>query len=322
MQADQWPDALGHLLRIARGTTTYFQRSPNGPLTLWALLEVLQPYAPLLPLDVLRAEPDRAWRSEYYDFHSETTLLLGRIEQRAGAAVEASEALRAASRFLASYGMHKDVTVFGLIEALEPIHEDEHHAEVSRRLRALQLLCDRALAHSDGKETNHAPSAWYRAFALHTPGGGGCVAHAHDSRGPAVLELAETTRRSATSSGLRRDGSRRCCTTFSGDACPRRTSSGGSPPSLRSPRPRRHVPMRRSKSSLLPRTATPSTRPSVRPKRCGGSQPIAGGPIRNSIAFPRRATKGVFIDTRRWCRWAAAAAIQPGPILRRRRYAA
>ena len=170
VKADQWPDALGHLLRIARGTTTYFQRSPNGPLTLWALLEVLQPYAPLLPLDVLRAEPDRAWRSEYYDFHSETTLLLGRIEQRAGAAVEASEALRAASRFLASYGMHKDVTVFGLIEALEPIHEDEHHAEVSRRLRALQLLCDRALAHSDGKETNHAPSAWYRAFALHTPG--------------------------------------------------------------------------------------------------------------------------------------------------------
>lgn len=39
-----WDEALGNLEKISRGATTYLQRSPSGPLTPEALVEVLMPF--------------------------------------------------------------------------------------------------------------------------------------------------------------------------------------------------------------------------------------------------------------------------------------
>jgi hypothetical protein len=165
-----WPRALDALLRIARGTTTYLQGTPSGPLPLWALLEIVRPYAEVLPLTVLLEEPERHWRSEFYDLHAETALSLGRLQRRCGQEAAAADALRQAGRYLASYGMHKDTTVFGLVHALEALDDPQDRAGVTARFVRLQPLCDRALRHSDGKETRHAPSAWLDAFSKHSPG--------------------------------------------------------------------------------------------------------------------------------------------------------
>jgi hypothetical protein len=165
-----WPNALNHLLAISAHTTTSLQNNPSGPLTVWALLHLLLPHAERVPLDAVHRELEWTWRNNFYEFHAEASLAVGRLDRRAGRHERADTSLAAAGRYLAAYGFHKDVTVFGLVEALEPINDPAHHADVSARFRRVFSLCDRAYHHSDGRETNHAASACFAAFARHSPG--------------------------------------------------------------------------------------------------------------------------------------------------------
>ncbi|MCW3000543.1 MAG: hypothetical protein JWN65_4092 [Solirubrobacterales bacterium] len=165
-----WPRALHLLLAISAHTTTSLQNNPSGPLTVWALLHQLLPYAERVPLDAVHRDLELTWRNNFYEFHAEASLAVGRLDRRAGRDERADATLAAAGRYLAAYGFHKDVTVFGLIEALEPITDPAHHAEVVDRFRRLFPLCDRAYRHSDGRETSHAASVCFAAFARRSPG--------------------------------------------------------------------------------------------------------------------------------------------------------
>ena len=165
-----WPRALDLVLAITAHTTTTLRNHPHGPLTVWALLDLLLPYADRVPLDAVHRELDWTWRNQFYDFHAEASLRIARLERRAGSADRTDTALAAAGRCLAAYGFHKDVTVFGLIEALEAITDPALRAPVTDRFRRLFPLCDRAYRHSDGRETSHAASACFAAFASHSPG--------------------------------------------------------------------------------------------------------------------------------------------------------
>jgi hypothetical protein len=167
---DEWSRAVDLLLTIAGNTTTFLQNHPGGPLTLWTLLELLQPHADRLPLDPIREAVSRSYRSQFYELHAEVSLRMALFEHRAGQSGHGEEALATAGQYLAAYGFHKDVTVFGLVEALEAVTDDEHQAEVTARFRRLFPLCQRAYRHSDGKETRHATSVCFGAFAKHSPG--------------------------------------------------------------------------------------------------------------------------------------------------------
>lgn len=166
--AKQRVDALEHLLTIASGTTTYLEGSPSGPFTLWALLETLLEYPELSIIERVEHELTSAWRSEYYDYHAETSLFLARLWTKAGQPDRAVGHWRQAARFLAGYGFHKDVTVFGLIEAIAAL-DVAPKSETLPRLHTLQALVDRALRHSDGKETRHGPRAWFDALVALAP---------------------------------------------------------------------------------------------------------------------------------------------------------
>lgn len=165
-----WPNALHLLLAISAHTTTSLQNNPSGPLTVWALLHLLLPHAERARLDAVHRELEWTWRNSFYEFHAEASLAVGRLDRRAGRDERADTTLAAAGRYLAAYGFHKDVTVFGLVEALEPINDPAHHADVSARFRRVLPLCDRAYRHSDGRETSHAASVCFAAFARHSPG--------------------------------------------------------------------------------------------------------------------------------------------------------
>jgi hypothetical protein len=111
---------LDAILRVSHGTTTYLQRSPSGPLTVWAVLEVLLPHASRIPREVVGKWIETRWRSEYYELHAEVMLGLARIHKAAEDHAAAEEAWRRAGMFLSGYGMRKDVTLFGAIEGLDP----------------------------------------------------------------------------------------------------------------------------------------------------------------------------------------------------------
>jgi hypothetical protein len=157
-----------YLLEIAAGTTVYLQGSAMGPFTLWQALELVLGYPQPSLIDRVEGELAERWQSEFYEVHAETSLLMARWSFRAGRFTRAEEYWREAGRYLAGYGYRKDVTVFGLIEGLDALREAEAE-EVIPRLHLLQPLVDRALEHSDGKETWHAPGAWFAAFARAAP---------------------------------------------------------------------------------------------------------------------------------------------------------
>ena len=166
--ADRWSAALGPLIGIADETTTTLSGSPGGPLTSFDLIETLLPHAEKLPFDEVRgllASPP----GEFYEFHAEMALYRGRFERRAGDS-DGVASLAEAGRYLAAYGFRKDVTVFGPIEALQAIDDTQLQSEVTARFARVRDLCHRAYVHSDGRETSHASSAWFEAFASHSPG--------------------------------------------------------------------------------------------------------------------------------------------------------
>jgi hypothetical protein len=165
---DRWPAASRTLVAIADETTTTLSGSPGGPLTSLDLIEILLPYAEKLPFAEVRgllSSPP----SEFYEFHAEMASYRARFEKRTGGG-DGGTPLAEAGRYLAAYGFHKDVTVFGPIEALQAIDDAHVQAEVTSRFARLRTLCHRAYVHSDGRETGHASSAWFRAFASHSPG--------------------------------------------------------------------------------------------------------------------------------------------------------
>jgi hypothetical protein len=165
---DQWAAASRTLVAIADETTTTLSGSPGGPLTSLDLIEILLSYAEKLPFAEVRrllASPP----SEFYEFHAEMASYRARFEKRTGDG-DGGASLAEAGRYLAAYGFHKDVTVFGPIEALQAIDDVHLQAEVTLRFARLRTLCHRAYVHSDGRETSHASSAWFAAFASHSPG--------------------------------------------------------------------------------------------------------------------------------------------------------
>jgi hypothetical protein len=157
-------DGLDAMLEVAVGTTTSLQRSPNGPLTIWAILRIVASRAEAVPIERIEVEVLSRWRNEYYDYHAETALRLATLYRRRGDAEGADDEWGKAAHYLASYGMRKDVTVFGLIEALDALAPTRPSDVIARMLR-IRKLCDRAVYHTDGRETKHLPGRWMASLA-------------------------------------------------------------------------------------------------------------------------------------------------------------
>lgn len=86
-----------------------------------------------------------------------------------------------ASRVLLGYGYHKDITIYEVLDPLDAlIKYDAAQARV--RLQQIQALSYRVWRHTDGRETSHAPTQWWKLLAEADP-----CAHA-DLLGRRVLE--------------------------------------------------------------------------------------------------------------------------------------
>jgi hypothetical protein len=164
--ATSWESALKHLRAISRNTTTYLQKSPGGPLVAAELMRLLLPYAEDsdagdMVVDTMAGLVGHAEEAgQFYEIQAEHEMLLVQALAARDRQSEARERWRKVSVFLAGYGWHKDVTIWELIDPLPAL------AAVDRR-RALdaaaltQELVYQVVDHTDGKETSHAPNAWF-----------------------------------------------------------------------------------------------------------------------------------------------------------------
>jgi hypothetical protein len=174
-----WEDVLDTLTQVSHDTTTSLQGSETGPLPTDTLLEILLPLArdPIASKCVkarIEAEYERRRKSigAFYTIHGDHAVVVARARAAAGDAEGAREAWRDASTCFAAYGMHKDATIFELIDGARALKT----VSSSESLAALTLnepLVNAVLAHTDSKSTRHAPNALLRAvldvdFALGT----------------------------------------------------------------------------------------------------------------------------------------------------------
>jgi hypothetical protein len=171
-----WIEALGYLEKISRGTTTYLQRSPSGPLTPEAVIEVLMAFITDPRLNehmvrTMRGQLDYVERGgELYDVHASLELLVVRALATGGHVEEARELWRSASIHLSAYGFRKDTTIFELIESAPALAKLDK-ARACSALAALQPLVNAVVEHTDGKETKHAPAYWVGALGEVDPAG-------------------------------------------------------------------------------------------------------------------------------------------------------
>lgn len=171
-----WDEALGNLEKISRGTTTYLQRSPSGPLTPEALVEVLMPFVTdpqlnELVVRMMRSQLDHVERGgELYDVHASLELLIVRALATGRHIEEARELWRSASIHLTAYGFRKDTTIFEFIESAPALAKLDQ-ARARSALAALQPLVNAVVEHTDGKETKHAPAYWLGALGEVDPVG-------------------------------------------------------------------------------------------------------------------------------------------------------
>ncbi len=177
---EAWQEALKHLAEISRGTTTYLQGSPSGPLQPEHFIETLLPFAKNRVLEDCVIEAIRHQLSltiehgEFYETHAAQEMLLARVLADAGRVEEAQSLWRSASVDLCAYGYRKDTTIYELIEST-PALAGVNNERGRNALSAVQPLVNAVVQHTDGKETKHAPIYWIGALSKVDPVGGAFV---------------------------------------------------------------------------------------------------------------------------------------------------
>lgn len=162
-------EALRILLAISDDTTTTMSREPGGPLTEDALVQLLfdclrvSPFKSSLLLSMTQvSELVEKWK-RFFDIQSLVEQNCIQAEAQFGESNKAAERWSRLCEKIVGYGYHKDITVFESVESLSSL------ADISKDLCRssvvkLQPLVDSIVYHTDGKETRHAPIAWFEAL--------------------------------------------------------------------------------------------------------------------------------------------------------------
>jgi hypothetical protein len=162
----QWRSALYSLKAVSSGTSTRLDRSQGGPLTPSRLFALVAPFAERPDLrDLIRRaiEPlvDRQHLANIYNEIAADEMsfasLLVKIGDQDGAEVHWQKACLN----LCAYGMRKDVTIYEILDNVRAL-ERAGKSAVLERLARLQPLVFAVVLHTDGRETSHSVSKWFR----------------------------------------------------------------------------------------------------------------------------------------------------------------
>ncbi|GGK64076.1 hypothetical protein GCM10011509_10620 [Ornithinimicrobium pekingense] len=204
LDAEDWPRAIELLLEVGEGVTRSLRGEMGVPLPPDRTLTLALRTAPDEQLDFLSdlidAEIERSdgrFYSDIAEFHLLKALCQVRLATvgeltsgdtysndyvrtdvlavSRGASERAIASWTMASRMLLGYGFHKDLTIYEVLDPLRSLNLLDPDRGLKRMVTA-QGLAYKARAHTDGKETRHAPTQWWRMLAATDP-----VAHAQFS---------------------------------------------------------------------------------------------------------------------------------------------
>ncbi|GHG41104.1 MULTISPECIES: AAA family ATPase [Amycolatopsis] len=166
--------ALGSLVAISDGTTTSLSgMATTGPLHTTDLLAILSRTvdhsgAATVHTLMRRLREERGALNAIYGQEAEFELEMARISLDAGDVGEAHSCWERASHLLASYGSHKDPTIYELLDPLPElatVDSRRAHSCVAR----LQPFTYLVAARTDGRDTSSTPLAWWRQLTAQDP---------------------------------------------------------------------------------------------------------------------------------------------------------
>lgn len=179
---------VDNLIAIGDGTTTSLMgMAENGPLATNDLLAILSRVADDVGvqavhqvLGVIRQRRNDA--NTMYSVMADFELATARICVGAGATNEAMECWRRAAKLLASYGGHKDPTIYEFMDSIK----DLAAVDVESARKSLARILDASYLvrqHTDGRGTSNVPNSWWETLASVDP-----IASARDAANVLVAE--------------------------------------------------------------------------------------------------------------------------------------
>ena len=163
--AEQWRRVIAHLKKISSGTTTSFQRSKSGPLTSYALVELVAPFARRKDLQALiRREIEPLVQNQHhgglYNEIASDEMALASLLITIGDRASALEHWKTACLHLCAYGMRKDPTIFEVLDSVRALVR-AGRPQLLDRLAQLLPMVHAVVLHTDGKETSHSVGTWF-----------------------------------------------------------------------------------------------------------------------------------------------------------------
>jgi hypothetical protein len=205
-----WTLALEALVTTSHGTASRLDREDGGPLPTLTLLELLLPHVgdpvggSLVRSVVEREVARRDNLGTYYSTHAEYAMRLARARLTDGNEAAARAAWAEAAVFLAAYGWHKDVTVYDLIQSA-PALKSQNPMSALVALADIQPLTQAVIAHTDHRETRHAPNTWFSSLLTVDVAAGlsllaATLSREHDAESWVLAEAIRDAARAATKS--------------------------------------------------------------------------------------------------------------------------
>ncbi|MDR7002040.1 ATP-binding protein [Neobacillus niacini] len=161
-----WIELTLILENITNKTTTYLMGSPGGPLTSSELLELLNSFAfkeqakEAIAESIKRLTNGASKKGEYFEIQAEHEMYYSMIMKKLDNEEEAFSSWNRVCRYLASYGFHKDVTIYELLDSAEYILglSDEW---IKEKLFEVLPLLNRIIVHTDKKEVKNIHNDWF-----------------------------------------------------------------------------------------------------------------------------------------------------------------
>jgi len=173
--------ALASLTTISDGTNTSLMgMAGSGPLIATDLLAILSRTVDRSGAGIVHELMDQqrqkhAAGSTLYAESAAFELEMARISLTAGDNAEARRCWERAARYMASYGSHKDITLYELLEPLPNLAAADP-AQARTRLAHVHPLTYLVTQHTDGRETAAMPRDWWRHLADLDPRAAGVLA--------------------------------------------------------------------------------------------------------------------------------------------------
>ena len=164
-----WEFAIRSLEKISKETTSYLQNSPSGPLTSQSFVDLLLPYASKegmsdLVISAIERQVNHTEQvGQYYEIHADHEMVITEALGRCGKKEEALKHWKRTAIFLTSYGFHKDVTIYELLDCISSIAMFSQ-TKAKEALQRVQPLVNCVVKHTDGSETKHAHNKWFSEF--------------------------------------------------------------------------------------------------------------------------------------------------------------